>query len=145
VPIYHFIVIKSELSGGLMFKKHIACIAVFFLSFSSMATITSDNINKIVGVRIDDLVEYSPSVIPGLANLAPLIFKKPSYFFPLREIDLIHDVFLSKLPEINNGQVTLSVVAFVKYKTNLNIFEICIHHFQTPISSQPQLINGNNY
>ena len=74
-------------------------------------------------MRIDDLVEYSPSVIPGLANLAPLIVKNPSYFFPLREIDLIHDVFLSKLPEINNGQVTLSVVAFVKYKTNLNIFE----------------------
>ncbi|RPJ74425.1 MAG: hypothetical protein EHM20_10610, partial [Alphaproteobacteria bacterium] len=47
--------------------------------------------NRIIGVRIDDIVSTNPSLIPGLANLAVAINKSPERFFNQADIDVVRD------------------------------------------------------
>ncbi|AUN97239.1 murein L,D-transpeptidase [Bacteriovorax stolpii] len=72
--------------------------------------------NKVVGVRLDDLVNNFPSLVPGLANVAANIKSNPQAFFNSGTIEVVHNVFLNKLPEVTPGMVRLSVTAYVKYK-----------------------------
>lgn len=72
--------------------------------------------NKIVGVRLDDLVNNHPSLVPGLANVAANIKSNTQAFFNTGSVEVVHNVFLNKLPEISAGQVRLSITAYVKYK-----------------------------
>lgn len=88
----------------------------------SMLVVPNEAINKVIGVKLDDLVNNFPSLVPGLANVAANIKKTPEAFFQNGNIQVVHTVFLSKLPEVTPGQVRLNLTAFVKYK-NASKFE----------------------
>ncbi len=88
----------------------------------SMLVVPNEAINKVIGVKLDDLVNNFPSLVPGLANVAANIKKTPEAFFQNGQIQVVHTVFLSKLPEVTPGQVRLNLTAFVKYK-NVSKFE----------------------
>lgn len=79
--------------------------------------------NKIIGVRIDDLVDSYPSLIPGLPNINVILKKYPEGFFNVSKIESVLDVFLTKMPEINGEMVTLNLAGFVKYKRDFYTFE----------------------
>lgn len=88
----------------------------------SMLVVPNEAINKVIGVKLEDLVNNFPSLVPGLANVAANIKKTPEAFFQNGQIQVVHTVFLSKLPEVTPGQVRLNLTAFVKYK-NISKFE----------------------
>lgn len=92
-------------------------------SISQELIIPVDAKNKIVGVRIADIVSSYPSLIPGLANVVEIVKKSPESFFNQNTIDVLHDVFMAKMPEVNGSQVTLNLVGFVKYKNQSLNFE----------------------
>jgi hypothetical protein len=92
-------------------------------SVKSHAVVPVELQNKIIGVRLDDLVDTKPNAVTGLPNVAYLIKKNPEYFFKQGEIDVVHDVFLKQLPGENSGQMNIEVVGFVKYKNNNFTFE----------------------
>lgn len=84
--------------------------------------VPNEAVNKVIGVKLEDLVNNFPALVPGLANVAANIKKSPEAFFQNGSIQVVHTVFLSKLPEVTPGQVRLSLTAFVKYK-NIARFE----------------------
>jgi hypothetical protein len=79
--------------------------------------------NKIIGVRISDLSANYPKLFPGLVNLSSLLKKSPESFFTQENIEIIHDVFMNKLPVINGDEVRLSLVGVVKYKKENLVYE----------------------
>lgn len=88
----------------------------------SILVVPNEAANKVIGVKLEDLVNNFPSLVPGLANVAANIKKSPEAFFQNGQIQVVHTVFLSKLPEVTPGQVRLNLTAFVKYK-NVSKFE----------------------
>ncbi len=83
---------------------------------TNQLVVPTEAANKVVGVRLDDLVNNFPSLVPGLANVAANIKSNPQAFFNSGTIEVVHNVFLNKLPEVTPGMVRLSVTAYVKYK-----------------------------
>lgn len=94
-----------------------------FPAISKELVIPVDVQNKIIGVRVADLVSSHPTIVPGLANLSEALKKSPESFFNQDSLEVVHDVFFSKLPELNGGVVNLSLVGFVKYKNQTLNFE----------------------
>jgi hypothetical protein len=88
-----------------------------------MATIPSELQNQIVGVRVDDIVNTNPSIIPGLANILVLLKKHPKEFFKQGKIETVHDIFFRQIPDDKANIITLELTAFVKYKKNVLTFE----------------------
>ncbi len=106
-----------------MFKTSVLLVITALISANSMATVPADLQNKVVGVRLDDMVNSYPQAILGLPNIAVLIKKNPSYFFQQSEIEDVRDVFFNQMPSESSTLTTLEVVAFVKYKKNVYTFE----------------------
>lgn len=79
--------------------------------------------NKIIGVRINDIVSSYPSLVPGLANLVEVVKKSPENIFRQDKVEVVHDVFFRKMPEVNGSVVTLNLIGFVKYKNQTLNFE----------------------
>lgn len=92
-------------------------------SSSKELVIPVESKNKLIGVRIADIVSSYPSLIPGLANVSEILKKSAESFFTQDKIDVLHDVFLAKMPEVNGGVVKLSLFGFVKYKNETLNFE----------------------
>lgn len=86
------------------------------LLLTNQIAIPNEALNKVVGVRLDDVVNNFANLVPGLANVAANIKSAPQAFFSSGEIEVVHNVFLNKLPEVAPGQVRLSLSAYVKYK-----------------------------
>jgi hypothetical protein len=99
-------------------------------TYSNDLIVPSDVKNKIIGVRIADIVSSYPTLIPGLANVAEIIKKSPQSFFNQEAVDVIHDVFFSKIPEVNGQLVRLELVGFIKYKNqSLNFEKIFVTYY----------------
>ncbi len=98
------------------------------LRLTNQIAIPAEAANKVVGVRLEDLVNNFPSLVPGLANVAANIKSNPQAFFSSGSIEAIHNVFLSKLPEVSQGQVRLSVTGYVKYKGFSNFERIVVSY-----------------
>lgn len=92
----------------------------------SALVVPNEAVNKVIGVKLEDLVNNFPALVPGLANVAANIKKSPEAFFQNGSIQVVHTVFLSKLPEVTPGQVRLSLTAFVKYKNNSKFEKIVV-------------------
>lgn len=85
--------------------------------------IPAESKNKIIGVRIADIVSSNPTLIPGLANIDVILKKSPESFFKQGNVELVHDVFVSQFPEVTGGVVRLNLIGFVKYKNQSFNFE----------------------
>ena len=96
---------------------------IFNMAQASDLVIPADAKNKIIGVRLNDLAASFPSLIPGLANLAANLIKSPEAFFNQNQVEVLHDVFLNRLPDISGNRVKLNLVGFVKYKDQNYYFE----------------------
>lgn len=110
-------------SGVLFLITALPAISDTNFSLTRELVIPVDAKNKIIGVRIADIVSSYPSLIPGLANVSEILKKSPESFFNQNQVDVVHDVFLSKLPEVHGQLVTLNLVGFVKYKNQSLNFE----------------------
>lgn len=84
--------------------------------------------NKIAGIRIDDVVAVYPSLIPGLANVAANLKKKPEDFFPSAPVEAVHNVFLAKVPDLAAEQMELHLTAYVKYKGTSRFEKIIVRY-----------------
>ncbi len=84
--------------------------------------------NKVIGVRLDDLISVFPSLIPGLANVAANMKKTPEAFFPMLPIETLHTVVLSKVPDITASQMELNLTAFIKYKGTTRFEKIVVRY-----------------
>lgn len=95
---------------------------------SSQFTVPAEAANKVVGVRLEDLVNNFPSLVPGLANVAANIKATPQAFFTSGTIEVVHNVFLNRLPEVNPGQVRVAITGYVKYKGFSNFEKIIVSY-----------------
>lgn len=98
---------------------------IYSQSYFSTAEIavSADAQNKIVGVRLTDILSNYPALVPNLANIANILKKSPEVFFNQDKIDEVRGVFFSKIPEAGDGFVKLNLVGFVKYKNKAINFE----------------------
>lgn len=106
---------------------------------SVQASVPRELENKIIGIRLDDLVNTNPYAIMGLPNITALIKKFPEYFFKLGKIETIHDVFFRQIPDDKTGETLLELTAFVKYKNNVFTFEKLTVWFTPGAVSLPEL------
>lgn len=106
---------------------------------SVQASVPRELENKIIGVRLDDLVNTNPYAIMGLPNITALIKKFPEHFFKQGKVETIHDVFFRQIPDDKTGETLLELTAFVKYKNNVFTFEKLTVWFTPGAVSLPEL------
>ena len=117
-------VIVSSGLGLFLLCLAVPAIASVNVSNSRELIIPIDSQNKIVGVRIADVAGFLPNLVPSLATISANIQAKPSEFFNSQgKVDVVHDVFFNRLPEVNGSHVSLSLTAFVKYANGTAMFE----------------------
>ena len=86
------------------------------LLLTNQISIPVEATNKVIGIKLNDLVNNFSNLVPGLANVSANIAKTPSAFFQGGVVESVYTVFLNKIPDVAAGQVTLNLTAFVKYK-----------------------------
>lgn len=91
-------------------------------------TLPEEAVNKVIGVKLEDVVNNYSNLVPGLVNLSNHIKKNSGFFFRNGEILVVHNVFMNKLPENRNGQVTVNLTAYVKYKDVSNFEKLTINY-----------------
>ncbi len=79
-------------------------------------TLPEEAVNKVLGVKLEDVVNNYSNLVPGLVNLSNHMKKTPDLFFRNGKILVVHNIFLNKIPENRDGQVTVNLTAYVKYK-----------------------------
>lgn len=103
-------------------------IAISAQEGSSQISLPQEAANKVLGVRIDDLVNSYPSLVPGLANVAANIKSNPQAFFNNGSVEVVHLVFLREIPELQSDTIVLKLTAYVKYKEVSNFENITISY-----------------
>lgn len=91
-------------------------------------TLPEEAVNKVLGVKLEDVVNNYSNLAPGLVNLSNHMKKNPGLFFRNGDIQVVHNIFLNKLPENRDGQVTVNVTAYVKYKGVSNFEKLTINY-----------------
>lgn len=97
--------------------------------------------NKVVGVRLEDLIATFPHLIPGLANVAAAMKKTPQAFFPPVQVEVVvdkgflnkneevlHTVFLTEVPDINAEAMELKIVGLIKNKQGSRFDKIIVRY-----------------
>ena len=80
--------------------------------------------NRVLGVRISDVVNYLPSFVPGLSDVNQALLKdKNDYFSDRGSVDEVLNLYLSELPEVSGNKVRLNVTALLKYNENSIAFK----------------------
>jgi hypothetical protein len=123
-------------NGDLMLKLAVVCsvLAIVMVTqnhvmadtTSAKLVIPADATNKIVGVRMEDVVNNYSNIVPGFANVQSFINKNPQAFFKNGSIQTVHHVFLNKFPEMTPGQIRLNLTAFIKYKEGSRFEKIVV-------------------
>jgi len=91
-------------------------------------TLPAEAVNKVIGVRLEDVVNNYSNLVPGLVNLSNHFKKNPALFFRNGEVLVVHNVFMNKLPENRDGQVTVNLTAYVKYKGVSNFEKLTVNY-----------------
>lgn len=91
-------------------------------------TLPEEAVNKVLGVKLEDVVNNYSNLVPGLVNLSNHVKKTPALFFKNGEILVVHNVFMNKLPENRDGQVTVNLTAYVKYKGVSNFEKLTVNY-----------------
>ena len=91
-------------------------------------TLPEEAENKVIGVKLEDVVNNYSNLVPGLVNLSNHMKKSPTLFFKNGNIIVVHNIFLNKLPENRDGQITVNVTAYVKYKDVSNFEKLTINY-----------------
>ncbi len=91
-------------------------------------TLPEEAVNKVIGVKLEDVVNNYSNLVPGLVNLSNHVKKTPALFFRNGEILVVHNVFMNKLPENRDGQVTVNLTAYVKYKGVSNFEKLTVNY-----------------
>lgn len=81
-----------------------------------LVALPEDGENKILGVHLNDVVNNFPKAIAGLPNINVYMKSNPELFFPYGSIQKVHNVHISKVPDLRSGVMTLELTGFVKYK-----------------------------
>lgn len=85
--------------------------------------LTKEMENKILGVRLDDLISAQGSTFPSLANINEKLKKEMGNFIPNSEIEAIHNLYLAEYPKMLDGIYFYKIQAFVLYKDKSLAFE----------------------
>jgi hypothetical protein len=91
-------------------------------------TLPAEAANKVIGVRLEDVVNNYSNLVPGLVNLSNHLKKNPALFFRNGEVLVLHNVFLNKLPENRDGLVTVNLTAYIKYKGVSNFEKLTVNY-----------------
>lgn len=92
--------------------------ASFFGSSSSFKAIElpAKAENKVVGVRIADVVKHLPSFVPGLSAVNDSLIKGKDHFFGDKgNVEEVLNLFFNELPKSNGKNIRLNITALVKY------------------------------
>lgn len=79
--------------------------------------------DKVIGTRLSDMVEVSPKLFPGIANINEIFKKDAEKILNISGVEVIHDVFFASIPNTQNGINQLELIALVKYKNGEMQFE----------------------
>ncbi|MCK6596033.1 MAG: hypothetical protein L6Q33_12605, partial [Bacteriovoracaceae bacterium] len=72
--------------------------------------------NKVLGVRIDDLLKSSPETFRSVGRLNDYLKKNISNHLSRNDVEVIHTMYLPEFPKTSEGVNYVKVVAFVEYK-----------------------------
>lgn len=100
-------------------------------SNGSLLITTEELNNKIIGTRIDDLAEVSPKAFYGLYNIKEIFAKNAAAVLGRTDIEIVHDVFFSSIPSMENGEYKVELTVLVKYKNGEMNFENVVLRYQT--------------
>ncbi|CBW26669.1 hypothetical protein BMS_1849 [Halobacteriovorax marinus SJ] len=80
--------------------------------------------NKVVGVRVEDVVKHLPSFVPGLAHVSKELLKdQDQYFGDKGKVDEVLNLFFNELPKWNGNRVQLKLTALIKYNEDTIAFK----------------------
>ncbi|WP_164848309.1 L,D-transpeptidase family protein [Halobacteriovorax sp. HLS] len=72
--------------------------------------------NKVIGVRVEDVVKHLPTIAPGLDYIYEKLEKgKKEYFSDKGKVDEVLNLFFNDTPKWKNGVVRLDMTALIKY------------------------------
>ena len=97
----------------------------------SLLITTEELNNKIIGTRIDDLAEVAPKAFYGLYNIKEIFAKNAAAVLGRSDIEIVHDVFFSSIPTMENGEYKVELTVLVKYKNGEMNFENVVLRYQT--------------
>ncbi len=90
--------------------------------------------NKLIGVRLNDLINVHPNAFIGAANLNEVVNKNSDKILASENIELVHSIFLAKKPEARGGAIALELSYFVKTKSGqfkFLTFEVTYSNFNS--------------
>lgn len=125
-----------------MIRHAVVSSSLLFFMVGAMEAVNADTIspnslemtlpveaqNKVIGVRLDDVVANFPQLVPGLANVAAQMNKKPEVFFYAAPLEKLHVAYLSEIPDLTAPTMELKIVGFVKNKLGSRFERIVVRY-----------------
>lgn len=72
--------------------------------------------NKVVGVRVEDVIKHLPTIAPGLDYIVEkLTKKKKEYFSDKGKVKEILNIFFNQKPQWRGSMIKLNLTALIKY------------------------------
>jgi hypothetical protein len=72
--------------------------------------------NKVVGIRVEDVIKHLPTIAPGLDYISErLQKKKKEYFSDKGKVDEVLNIFFKETPQWKDSKVKLTLTALIKY------------------------------
>jgi len=91
-----------------------------FFGFSNFKTVQLPQkaVNKVKGVRVNDVLKHLPSIAPSVSEVLAKLESRPDKYFVGGKVKTIHNIYFQKLPKTYGTRVRLVLGAFLKYKNN---------------------------
>lgn len=99
--------------------------------------------NKVLGVRIDDLLKSSPETFRSVGRLNDYLKKNISNHLSRNDVEVIHTMYLPEFPKTSEGVNYVKVVAFVEYKNKNYAFETLETSYSTQKNDLVNLVIEN--
>ncbi|OUR94834.1 hypothetical protein A9Q84_17140 [Halobacteriovorax marinus] len=80
--------------------------------------------NKVLGVRVEDVIKHLPTIAPGLDHIIEKLVKdKKEYFGDKGKVDKVLNIFFNKVPQWSESNIRLSLTTLIKYKDDSIAFK----------------------
>lgn len=99
--------------------------------------------NKVLGVRIDDLIKSSPETFRSVGRLNEYLKKNIANHLSRTDVEVIHTIYLPEFPKTLDGTSYVKVIAFVEYKNKKYAFETIESSFATQKNELVNLVIEN--
>ncbi len=79
--------------------------------------------NKVIGVRLSDLITVYPKLIPGLVNLNESLKDRIKDVFTEEKVEVVHSIFFLSKPLVQASVYQVELGVFLKYENRGYYFE----------------------